>query len=100
MSDEARVAALGEEIRQAGHDTRWARRAVAGVVLASFITWGAWGLLLSLEWFDDGRVASLLWLAAACATLAGASCIASGAVAIPAAAVLRGVRRRRLGRRL
>src|SRR5205814_7342938 len=70
------------------------------VVLAPFITWGVWGVLLSLEWFDDGRLASLLWLAGACATFAGASCIVSGAIAIPAAAVLRGIRRRRLGSRL
>jgi hypothetical protein len=49
MSDKARIAALGEEIRQAGHDTRWARRAIAGFVLAPFIAFGLWGLILRRE---------------------------------------------------
>jgi hypothetical protein len=99
-NDEQRIAALREEIRRAGGDARWARICVASVVLGAFIAFGLCGLLISLDWLGDSRIAAWLWLAGAVAVFAAGGCLAAGAAALPVAAVLRAVWARRLRHRL
>jgi hypothetical protein len=97
MSDDEQIAALQEEIRRAGRITRRARLWVAGIALAPFI---AVGILPSL-WFLACFVASLqLMYLAVVVVYAAGSCVVAAAVALPSAALYRGVRRKRLGRRL